>query len=80
MMSGCLVGLTSIFYYGAMQYLPASLTIILMFQFVWIGVILESAFTRNQIKNYHYFVYPIDLEGSTFRFKHFKWGHTKTTN
>ncbi|MDF2037068.1 DMT family transporter [Cytobacillus oceanisediminis] len=41
MMTGCFVGLTSIFYYGSMQYLPASLAIILMFQFVWIGIILE---------------------------------------
>ncbi|MER2090073.1 MAG: DMT family transporter [Sporosarcina sp.] len=41
MITGCFIGLTSIFYYGSMQYLPASLAIILMFQFVWIGIILE---------------------------------------
>src|SRR5690606_18548957 len=46
MMTGCFVGLTSIFYYGAMQYLPASLAIILMFQFVWIGIILEWIFIK----------------------------------
>src|SRR6185312_3128530 len=46
MMTGCFVGLTSIFYYGAMQYLPASLAIILMFQFVWIGIILEWIFSK----------------------------------
>jgi drug/metabolite transporter (DMT)-like permease len=46
MMTGCFVGLTSIFYYGAMQYLPASLAIILMFQFVWIGIILEWIFQK----------------------------------
>ncbi|MCJ1909055.1 EamA family transporter [Planococcus ruber] len=44
MATGCLIGLTSIFYYGSMQYLPASLAIILMFQFVWIGIILEWIF------------------------------------
>ncbi|WP_404356822.1 DMT family transporter [Cytobacillus firmus] len=46
MMTGCFVGLTSIFYYGSMQYLPASLAIILMFQFVWIGILLEWAFSK----------------------------------
>lgn len=46
MLTGCLIGLTSIFYYGSMQYLPASLAIILMFQFVWIGIILEWIFTK----------------------------------
>ncbi|WP_096271978.1 EamA family transporter [Paucisalibacillus globulus] len=45
-MTGCFVGLTSIFYYGSMQYLPASLAIILMFQFVWIGIILDWIFTK----------------------------------
>lgn len=46
MLTGCFTGLTSIFYYGAMQYLPASLAIILMFQFVWIGIILEWIFSK----------------------------------
>ncbi|WP_286230825.1 EamA family transporter [Neobacillus mesonae] len=46
MITGCFVGLTSIFYYGSMQYLPASLAIILMFQFVWIGIILEWIFSK----------------------------------
>src|SRR6185312_9225306 len=46
MITGCLIGLTSIFYYGSMQYLPASLAIILMFQFVWIGIILEWIFSK----------------------------------
>ncbi|WP_068674239.1 DMT family transporter [Oceanobacillus sp. Castelsardo] len=46
MITGCFVGLTSIFYYGSMQYLPASLAIVLMFQFVWIGIILEWIFTK----------------------------------
>lgn len=46
MVIGCFIGLTSIFYYGAMQYLPASLAIILMFQFVWIGIILEWIFSK----------------------------------
>ena len=46
MATGCFIGLTSIFYYASMQYLPASLAIILMFQFVWIGIILEWIFSK----------------------------------
>lgn len=46
MITGCFIGLTSIFYYGSMQYLPASLAIILMFQFVWIGIIFEWIFSK----------------------------------
>lgn len=41
MLSGTFTGLTSVFYYGSMQYLPASIAIILLFQFVWVGVIYE---------------------------------------
>ncbi len=41
MITGSFVGLTSIFYYGSMIYLPASLAIILLFQFVWIGILFE---------------------------------------
>ncbi|WP_449537558.1 EamA family transporter [Ferdinandcohnia sp. Marseille-Q9671] len=50
MITGCFMGLTSIFYYGAMQHLPASLAIILMFQFVWIGIILEWVYTKVKPK------------------------------
>lgn len=46
MMTGSFVGLTSVLYYGSMQYLPASLSIILMFQFVWIGILLEWIFSK----------------------------------
>ncbi|MFB4168926.1 DMT family transporter [Virgibacillus sp. JSM 102003] len=41
MITGSFVGLTSIFYYGSMIFLPASLAIILLFQFVWIGILFE---------------------------------------
>ncbi|WHT48119.1 EamA family transporter [Sporosarcina thermotolerans] len=46
MMTGCFIGLTTVFYYASMQYLPASLAIILMFQFIWIGIILEWIFSK----------------------------------
>lgn len=46
--TGTTVGLTSIFYYGAMQYLSASLAIILLFQFVWMGMIYEWIFSKTR--------------------------------
>ncbi|MEC5424060.1 DMT family transporter [Virgibacillus sp. C22-A2] len=46
LITGTMVGLTSIFYYGSIQYLPASLAIILLFQFVWIGIIFEWLFSK----------------------------------
>lgn len=46
MITGSFVGLTSVFYYGSMLYLPASLAIILLFQFVWIGILLEWILTK----------------------------------
>ncbi|UOQ94464.1 DMT family transporter [Halobacillus shinanisalinarum] len=48
MMTGTFVGLTSIFYYGAIQHLTASLAIILLFQFVWIGIFFEWVFNKRK--------------------------------
>lgn len=41
MIAGSFTGLTSVLYYGSMQYLPASLAIMLLFQFIWVGVLFE---------------------------------------
>jgi drug/metabolite transporter (DMT)-like permease len=41
LVSGIPVGLTSVFYYQALQTLDASLAIVFLFQFVWIGTLLE---------------------------------------
>ncbi|WP_139377085.1 EamA family transporter [Halobacillus hunanensis] len=48
MATGSFVGLTSIFYYGAIHYLSASLAIILLFQFVWMGFFFEWVFNRRK--------------------------------
>ncbi|UOR11611.1 EamA family transporter [Halobacillus amylolyticus] len=48
MTTGTFVGLTSIFYYGAIQHLTASLAIILLFQFVWIGIFFEWVFNKRK--------------------------------
>ncbi|WP_128896246.1 EamA family transporter [Longirhabdus pacifica] len=44
---GTTIGLTSMLYYAALQYVPASLAIVLLFQFTWIGVLLEAVTTRT---------------------------------
>lgn len=41
LLSGIPFGLTGVFYYQALQTLDASLAIIFLFQFVWIGTLLE---------------------------------------
>ncbi len=40
--TGLCTGLTGIFYYASLQYMAASLAIIMLFQFTWIGMLLES--------------------------------------
>src|SRR5690625_4010924 len=48
MVTGTSVGLTTVFYYASMQYLPASLAIILLFQFVWIVILFEWIFNKTK--------------------------------
>ncbi|SHG42969.1 Permease of the drug/metabolite transporter (DMT) superfamily [Chryseolinea serpens] len=45
--AGTSLGLTSIFYYMAVQYIPVSVGIVLLMQTVWMGVILESISRRK---------------------------------
>ncbi|MCA1011651.1 EamA family transporter [Halobacillus halophilus] len=61
--TGSTVGLTSIFYYGAMQYLPASIAIILLFQFVWIGMLYEWIFTKTPPERIHLISLVVTLTG-----------------
>ncbi|PAV28178.1 hypothetical protein CIL05_17555 [Virgibacillus profundi] len=48
MITGSFTGLTSVLYYGSMQYLPASLAVVLLFQFVWVGVLFEWIFNKKR--------------------------------
>jgi drug/metabolite transporter (DMT)-like permease len=47
LLSGIPVGLTGIFYYQSLQTLHASLAIIFLFQFVWIGTLFEWIFYKK---------------------------------
>lgn len=46
-LSGTSLGLTSIFYYLAVNYIPVSVGIVLLIQAVWTGVLLEMIITRK---------------------------------
>lgn len=43
---GITIALTSLFYYSSVQYIDASLGIILLFQFIWIGFLLDLIFNK----------------------------------
>jgi drug/metabolite transporter (DMT)-like permease len=47
LLSGIPVGLTGVFYYQSLQTLHASLAIIFLFQFVWIGTLIEWIFYKK---------------------------------
>ncbi|MDF2681850.1 MAG: conserved hypothetical rane protein [Brevibacillus sp.] len=44
---GLTVGSTGILYYNALQYIPASVAIVLLFQFTWMGVLAEAILSRQ---------------------------------
>jgi drug/metabolite transporter (DMT)-like permease len=44
---GVLGGLTGVFYFTSLQDLPASFAILLLFQFTWMGMVLEWRITRR---------------------------------
>lgn len=50
MITGLLTGTTGIVYGQAVHYLPASLAVVMLFQFTWIGVLLDCAVHRRKPK------------------------------
>ncbi|MRG28103.1 EamA family transporter [Laceyella tengchongensis] len=63
-MCGMVSGLTGIFYYLSLKTLSASFAIILMFQFTWIGLLLEWMRTRVRPRWNHWLATAIILSGS----------------
>lgn len=51
MLTGTSTGLTSIFYYLAVKYIPVSIGIVLLMQTVWMGVILEMFLEKKRPSN-----------------------------
>ncbi|MGM1054609.1 MAG: EamA family transporter [Bacteroidota bacterium] len=48
MAAGTSLGLTSIFYYISVRYIPISIGIVMLMQSVWIGVVLEAIMARKK--------------------------------
>jgi drug/metabolite transporter (DMT)-like permease len=47
MIAGTSMGLTSVFYYMAVKYIPVSIAIVLLMQTVWIGLLLEMILEKK---------------------------------
>lgn len=47
MLAGTSIGFTSIFYYLSVKYIPVSISIVLLMQTVWMGVLLEMILTKK---------------------------------
>lgn len=45
---GLAIGSTGILYYNALRFIPASLAIVLLFQFTWMGVLAEAVLSRRR--------------------------------
>ncbi len=64
MVMGVPMALTSVFYYQSVQLLPASIAILLLFQFTWIGILFE-AISKRQLPSLAKFISVIILLGGT---------------
>jgi drug/metabolite transporter (DMT)-like permease len=51
MLAGTSLGMTSIFYYLAVKYIPVSIAIVLLMQTVWMGVLFEMILERKRPSN-----------------------------
>lgn len=65
-LSGIPFGLTGLFYYQSLKTLDASLAIIFLFQFVWIGAIFDWIFNKKKISKQKLMSISIVLIGSVF--------------
>lgn len=64
MITGTSTGLTSIFYYLAVKYIPVSIGIVLLMQTVWMGVLLEIFLERKRPSNIKLIAVGIVLFGT----------------
>jgi drug/metabolite transporter (DMT)-like permease len=69
MVVGTSTGLTSIFYYLAVKYIPVSIGIVLLMQTVWMGVVLETVLDKKRPSLTKVFAVLIVLIGTTFATK-----------
>lgn len=62
--TGATIGLTSFVYYLSVQYIPASLAIILLMQFVWMGLLLDWLLFRQAPGQRHLLCMVLILAGT----------------
>lgn len=79
MAAGSFTGLTSVLYYGSMQYLPASLAVVLLFQFVWVGVLFEWIIYRRKPSGKTLLTVALTLVGVLFAADVFNGGLSEIT-
>ena len=66
MLAGISMGLTSVFYYMAVKYIPVSIAIVLLMQAVWMGVLLEMIVTKRFCGWHKVFSVLVVVIGSIF--------------
>jgi len=64
--AGTFLGLTTVFIYKALVLLPASIGIVLLFQFTWMGIVLEVILSKKRPDNAKLFSLLILLTGTLF--------------
>ena len=64
--AGTFLGLTTVFIYKALVLLPASIGIVLLFQFTWMGIVMEVILTKKRPDNAKLFSLFILLAGTLF--------------
>ena len=64
MVAGTSTGLTSIFYYLAVKYIPVSIGIVLLMQTVWMGVLLEMILEKKRPSPIKMFAVVVVLTGT----------------
>lgn len=64
MAAGAPTAITGLVYYESLRYIPASLAIILLFQFTWIGVVIQSISQRKRPNGITVFTLVILLGGT----------------
>lgn len=72
MLAGTSMGMTSLFYYLAVRYIPVSIGIVMLMQTVWMGVLLEYLLDKKRPSNQKIMAVLVVLLGTAFATNIFK--------
>lgn len=64
LLTGAAIGLTTFLYYVSVRYIPASIAIILLMQFTWMGVLLDRIFFKKKADAIQLITIAIILTGT----------------